>query len=77
MPCFQRGETGTTLAITDREVVPLGTDHERAMNDLVEELLRPPEVRRRVRRKVFDSEAEPASTPHATGTEYLNSREKG
>ena len=28
------GETGTTLAIKDREVAPLGTDLEKAMADL-------------------------------------------
>ena len=54
--------TGTPLAITDREVEPLGTDLEKAMLDLGEELLRPPEVGRRVRRKMFDSVVEPTGT---------------
>ena len=38
------GEPRTPLAITDRDVVPPGTDVANALIDLGEELLRPPEV---------------------------------
>ena len=69
-------EIGTTLAITDREEVPPGTDLEKAMIDLGEELLRPPEERSRARRKVFASEAELVGTPHATEVDYPNSKDR-
>ena len=73
----EEGGTGTALAITDREVAPLDTDLANAMIDLGEELLRPPEVGRRVRRQIFDRDAEPTGTAHATDTDYPNSKGLG
>ena len=67
---------GTTLVITDRGEVPPGTDLERAIIDLGEELLRPPEIGRRVRRTYFDSDTEPVGAAHCRDTDHPNSQDR-
>ena len=69
-------DPGTPLAITDRDAGPPGTALENALMELGEELLRPPEVGRRVRRKFFDSVVEPTGTARSRIIEYPISQDR-